>query len=229
MKRRTGRASSPEHQQDLRQMIITAAREQFRRHGYEGVSMRKVASLVGYTAGAIYRYFPDKESLLRHIWEDELRWNSAYVRGAVDQAKQPIDKVRQIFLAYLRYWLQHADNFRVVYSGSPAEVTREDARHETFGFNYSTDDYNGFKAILEGVIKDAPNAPRNIDMAMQALLAGVHGVVAMKLSPSQFPWFDAEKMGRLIVDSMLAGWGVRTAGVERRIKQTDHNLALQKQ
>jgi AcrR family transcriptional regulator len=206
-RRRARRASSRETQEDLKQRIIAAAREQFRVHGYEGVSMRKVAALVGYTAGAIYRYFPDKQSLLRHVWEDDLRWHSAYVRGAVDQAKQPIEKVRQIFLAYLRYWNQHPDNFRVVFSGTSTDVTREDARHERRTFDYATDDYNTFRALLATVLADAPHAPHNADLAMQILLASVHGIIALKHSPSQFPWFDVEEMGSIAVDSILSGWG----------------------
>jgi AcrR family transcriptional regulator len=210
-RRRARRASSRETQEDLRQRIIAAAREQFRLHGYDGVSMRKVATIVGYTAGAIYRYFPDKQTLLRHVWEDDLRWHSAYVRGAVDQAKQPIEKVRQIFLGYLRYWNQHPDNFRVVFGGTNSEVNRADARDDLRAFDYATDDYKTFKALLTEVLGTTERAPRDPDLAMQILLAGVHGIVAMKHSPSQFPWFDVEEMGALMVDSILRGWGVTTA------------------
>jgi AcrR family transcriptional regulator len=207
-RRRGRRASSPETQENRRQRIITAAREQFRRYGYEGVSMRKIASLIGYTAGAIYRYFPDKQSLLRHVWEDDFRWQSAYVKGAVDQAKRPLEKTRQIFLAYLRYWDQHPDNFRVVFGGASADVDRQDARNAVHKFDYATEDYAAFRQILGEVIKDAPHAPPNLDLAMQVLLTSTHGIVAMKHSPSQFPWFDVEEMGRVAIDSILRGWGV---------------------
>ena len=207
-RRRGRRASSPETQENRRQRIITAAREQFRRYGYDGVSMRKIASLIGCTAGAIYRYFPDKQSLLRHVWEDDFRWQSAYVKGAVDQAKRPLEKARQIFLAYLRYWDQHPDNFRVVFGGTSAEVDRQDARNAVHKFDYATEDYAAFRQLLGEVIKDAPNAPRDLDLAMQVLLTSAHGIVAMKHSPSQFPWFDVEEMGRIAIDSILRGWGV---------------------
>jgi AcrR family transcriptional regulator len=220
MKRRGRRAFSPETQENRRQRIITAAREQFRRYGYEGVSMRKIASLIGYTAGAIYRYFPDKQSLLRHVWEDDFRWQSAYVKGAVDQAKRPLEKTRQIFLAYLRYWDQHPDNFRVVFAGTITDVDRKDARNAARTFDYATEDYTAFKALLAEVIKDAPHAPRNLDLAMQVLLTSAHGIVAMKHSPSQFPWFDVEEMGRVAVDSILRGWGVTTETSGRKAPST---------
>ncbi|MEQ9180475.1 MAG: helix-turn-helix domain-containing protein, partial [Nitratireductor sp.] len=34
------------------------------RHGYEAVSMRRLAAEVGVQAAALYRYFPTKEELL---------------------------------------------------------------------------------------------------------------------------------------------------------------------
>lgn len=44
--------------------ILAAARAVFIRHGFERATMQEIADEVGLSAGAIYRYFPSKESLI---------------------------------------------------------------------------------------------------------------------------------------------------------------------
>ena len=52
---------------EVREKILDAARDLFVTHGYEGVTMRKVADRIEYSPTAIYLYFADKESLFREI------------------------------------------------------------------------------------------------------------------------------------------------------------------
>ena len=53
--------------------IREAAARLFARHGFEGVSMRRLAEDVGVQAGALYRYFPTKQALLADMMADHLR------------------------------------------------------------------------------------------------------------------------------------------------------------
>lgn len=191
----------------LRQNIIDAARRAFAEESYSGLTMRKIAARVGCTAGAIYLYFPNKEELLRHVWEDEFASLHVYMRGAVDQTRDPVEKVRQIFLAWVRYFLQHADDFRIIFGSQGPSIEREKVDPASI-YGRSTDSYNYFRTMLGEVIATAPRAPKDLDMAMQSLLTATFGVVAMANSPSQFPWFDPEELAELIVDSILAGWGI---------------------
>ena len=118
------RASSLESQESLRQNIIHAARDLFRHHGYEAVSMRRIAARIGYTVSAIYHYFPSKQSVLIHVWDEDLRYFASYVKGAVDQAETPVGKVQMIFMSYIRYWESNPDKFRLLFSPSSG-VDRE--------------------------------------------------------------------------------------------------------
>lgn len=48
---------------NLRDTILEQAVQLFAQSGYDGVSMRAIASSVGVTVAALYYYFPDKEQL----------------------------------------------------------------------------------------------------------------------------------------------------------------------
>jgi len=53
--------------EQLRTLIIDAARELFVSRGVEAVTMREIAKRIGYSATSIYLYLADKEALLRTI------------------------------------------------------------------------------------------------------------------------------------------------------------------
>jgi AcrR family transcriptional regulator len=53
--------------------IRDAAIDLIARHGYEAVSMRRLAAEVGVQAAALYRYFPTKEELLYSLLETHMR------------------------------------------------------------------------------------------------------------------------------------------------------------
>lgn len=62
--------------------IREAAAELIARHGYEAVSMRRLAAQVGVQAAALYRYFPTKEDLLFTLMREHMEaliaaWESA--------------------------------------------------------------------------------------------------------------------------------------------------------
>jgi len=55
--------------EDVKKNIYQAAVSCFKEKGYEKASMREIAKLAGISAGNLYRYFPNKESLFEYIVE----------------------------------------------------------------------------------------------------------------------------------------------------------------
>ncbi|GEM_PF-1069732 len=208
---KASKTPAPASNDGLRQAIIDAARRAFVEESYSGLTMRKIAARVGCTAGAIYGYFASREELLWHVWEREFEKVHVYTMGAVDQAKEPVEKVRQVFLSWARYFISHKEEFRVMFgwgSGSN-NADKVKPRSRESGLNFS---YHYALDLLRVVLKDAPRAPEDIDRALQCLLTATFGVIAMAHSPSQFPWFDPEEMTALSIDSILSGWGIDPRG-----------------
>jgi AcrR family transcriptional regulator len=208
---RTPRLAQQGPHDGLRQNIIEAARQAFADESYAGLTMRKIAARVGCTAGAIYVYFSSREELLRHVWAGEFQKLHVYTLGAVDQAKDPVEKVRQVFLSWVRFFFKHQDDFRIMFgwNTSNAGPDKVQSRSSAVGPNES---YQHFRVLLGDVLATAPRAPADLDMAMQCLLTATFGIVAMVNSPSQFPWFDPEELAALTIDSILGGWGIEVQG-----------------
>lgn len=73
------------------------------RHGYEAVTMRRLASEVGVQAAALYRYFPTKEellfTLLREHMEDLLAsWKAERIGSA-----PPLDRLTRFVDNHIRF------------------------------------------------------------------------------------------------------------------------------
>jgi AcrR family transcriptional regulator len=69
-----------------RAMVLEAARAVFEEHGIEGASIREIARRAGYTPGAIYSYFENKDAIYGALLERSLD----RLNAAVDAA-QPAD------------------------------------------------------------------------------------------------------------------------------------------
>ncbi|MFG1343898.1 TetR/AcrR family transcriptional regulator [Xanthobacter autotrophicus DSM 431] len=64
-------AARPDHRAGQRQRILAAALACFARDGFHGASMQKICTEAGMSPGALYRYFPSKESIIAAIAEGE--------------------------------------------------------------------------------------------------------------------------------------------------------------
>ena len=92
--------------------LLEAGKQEFLEKGFQGASMRGIASRLSVTTGALYRYYTDKESLgnisancdgcmarladmyqdyidgKKEIREINMKFNARYVRGDMDKEEK---------------------------------------------------------------------------------------------------------------------------------------------
>jgi len=71
-----------EHKEQSRTKILEAARQLFRRHGFEGASIDQVMGAAGLTRGAFYAHFDSKEDLMQQVLAIEAGLVQALHRAA---------------------------------------------------------------------------------------------------------------------------------------------------
>ncbi|MFA7386416.1 MAG: helix-turn-helix domain-containing protein, partial [Thiohalobacteraceae bacterium] len=72
MPARTHPLSAPDRSLARRDQIRTAAADCFRRHGFHGTSVAKIAKAAGMSVGHIYHYFENKEAIIADIVAQDL-------------------------------------------------------------------------------------------------------------------------------------------------------------
>ncbi len=83
--------------------IRGAAVDLIARHGYEAVSMRRLAAAVGVKAAALYRYFPTKEDLLLALMEGHMRDLAASWEAARPVSNDPAARLAAFVEHHIRF------------------------------------------------------------------------------------------------------------------------------
>ncbi|MGQ9802164.1 MAG: TetR/AcrR family transcriptional regulator [Candidatus Saccharicenans sp.] len=86
---------------DLRFRILEGSRELFFKYGYSRLSMDELAEDLGISKATIYRYFPDKEALLRAVMAETREWILAELQKIVRNDRL---LVKDRLTAYLEFF-----------------------------------------------------------------------------------------------------------------------------
>ena len=87
-----------------RALMLDAARSVFQRLGIEGASIREIAKEAGYTPGAIYSYFENKEAIYSALLAESLERLNAEVDAAGASATSPADLLKAKASAWFGFY-----------------------------------------------------------------------------------------------------------------------------
>ncbi|MFO0914238.1 MAG: TetR/AcrR family transcriptional regulator [Pirellulales bacterium] len=189
-----------------RERILGAAVELLLAEGVDGFSMRKLAQRIGYTPTAIYLYFPDKETLLGEVVETQF----VHFRQALEsmgRTEDPILRLRNMGLAFVRFGLQHPDHYRFMFLTPLNSIPK--GRIVEKG-NPSQDCYAFLVATVAEGLAAGRFRPELTDahQLAQMFFSAVHGVVALHIVKGEDDWVEwrpvTEKVHRML-DALLRG------------------------
>lgn len=191
------------HERDreaLRRAILDAARELFVNHGYENVSMRKIAERIEYSPAAIYSYFPSKDDILIALAEEGVRLFSDLSIGPLE-GLPAIERLRRVVLRLYRFSIEHPQYFALMFvDRTVPRISRESER-----FAFAREARLQLIAELEqaadeGVFPKATPAAT----AFRILTMGVLGVAVMRLS-GRLPAEHSDALVDDVLNVTLAG------------------------
>ena len=186
----------------LESAVVDASLKLFAEGGYEAVSMRKLAAEVGVAPMSLYRYFPSKAHLMRHIWKDILAQAVARATVAASAARDPASTLKDFLNAFLDYWLDNADHYWVVFA------SRDDAN--TLSVNADAPalkpDLRGLLAEL-GRLLDGLHAPLALPAAerqhlVEDIVCHVLGFLAAVLGLAMCPPTEVHRLKGRTVDGI---------------------------
>lgn len=118
---------TPERRREMtRRHLLDAAAAEFAAKGFHGASLDAVAKAAGFTKGAVYSNFENKEALFLAVLDDRLTYElDAVTRGILDDESPPdehFDRIQQtaaqlnrddawgvLFLEFVVYALRHPE------------------------------------------------------------------------------------------------------------------------
>ncbi len=102
---KTGAVRGRQAAEETRRIILDAAYSLFEEKGYDGTTMRELASRAGVALGTIFRHFQDKQSLLVAAFDDDLgavigdAFKSMPQSGIIDQLLHITRRIYEFYAA----------------------------------------------------------------------------------------------------------------------------------
>jgi len=100
--------------QQLRTLIIDAARELFVARGVEAVTMREIAKRINYSATSIYLHFADKEAVLRAILDVDMLALATSLNSIL-QILDPVERMQALGYGYAEFALSFPNHYRLMF------------------------------------------------------------------------------------------------------------------
>jgi AcrR family transcriptional regulator len=194
--------------QRMRERVLDAARELFAVHGYEAVTMRKIAERIEYTTTMIYQHFPDKETLIREIVAHDFQSFAQEFRRCA-QIEDPIARILAMAKVFVDFGVQRPNHYRLMFMSPPSSEVKR-ANLDAIRADPAEDVYTFFKAAIEearhsGLLRSDLDDP---ELLVQSLWSGMHGVVSLHIAKGKDPWIEWRSLDRissLLVELLLRG------------------------
>ena len=183
--------------------ILDAARELFVTHGYQEVSIRKIAEKIEYSPAAIYSYFPSKDDIFFALAEEGFRLLFSYgasPRAAV--AGDPMDAIRAMFWRYYEFSKEHPEYFALMFLDR--SVPRISKNWNRFGF-VGEMRHEMVLRIQQAVDAGAFPAGTEPNAVFRVLLTSLHGAATMKLCDRLAFGESADALARITLETALLG------------------------
>jgi AcrR family transcriptional regulator len=195
-----------QHKQELRRVILDAAREIFAREGYESFSMRRLATTIEYSPGSIYLHFKNKEELFETLVEESFeRLLQALKKikngGAEDD---PAETLKKGMRAYVDFGLRNPNDYRFAFLLRRPVVKRPYRVHPAF---------DTMRYMVGRCVEEKRFRAVDVETTSQALWAAIHGITSLLIQRPTFPWVGKKQVIEQVidnaVDSLMAAPGAR--------------------
>jgi AcrR family transcriptional regulator len=182
---------------ERRAVIASAARTLFAEEGYASISIRRVADAAGMTPMTLYTYFASKADLLRHLWSDVIVDLFDALDEAAARERSPRKRLLEISSAYVRYWVDHPDHYRMVF------MTEGVSQPEVSVFVANDDIGKRFALFQNCIVAATTSSPQKASLHTDVVICSLQGIAHNHITISGYPWPEPERLVEALVTALI--------------------------
>jgi AcrR family transcriptional regulator len=184
----------------VRRAILDAARHLFIKGGYGNVPIRRISSHIGYSAAALYRYFPTKDDIFNALAEEGLQLLMRSETSPSPPGTSPLMRLRHIISGAFDFAKAYPEYYYLLFldrSTPRLKLESLDAFRHPMRPHLSE--------ILDDCV-DAGELKRGLDTwtVYNVIWTTMHGASAQYVC-DRFPPFDPDEYARVMADLVIAG------------------------
>ena len=187
--------------EQLRQQILSAARELFVNEGYENVSMRKIANKIEYSPTTIYLHFTDKADLLDSVCKETLLNLLNTLEQLKSDISDPVKTLGKSGRAYIEFGLKYPQDYKLTFVIRPQYQKGLGLDEGSVGekvFDYLREMVS--ECIQQGIFHQT-----DVETTSQVMWSSVHGVTLLLIDFPDFPWTEKDKLIDTVIHTTIKG------------------------
>jgi AcrR family transcriptional regulator len=189
-------------QAEFYEHLVQTSLQLFSEGGYEAISMRRLASEVGIPPMSLYRYFPTKAHLIRHVWDHILERALHHSMRDDKRTRSPLERLRAFIDGFLGYWLEHRDHYWVVFA----------VRDNLGGLHTEEDVYvlgpnpleilQTLESLFDACLTKRPLPPSQRKAALDLILCKTLGFLLGTIGLASLRWTDLQLLKEQLLDDI---------------------------
>jgi AcrR family transcriptional regulator len=184
------------HKEELRTVILNAARDIFVREGYESFSMRKLARKIEYSPGSIYLHFKNKQELFDCLVEESFARLLKTLMDLRNETKwqDPVEELKRGLRAYVEFGLRNPNDYRFAFMLKPPVEEHPYKVHAAF---------DALRHIVRRCVEEKRFRPLDVETTSQALWSSIHGITSLLIQRPAFPWVSKNKLVAQVISTAI--------------------------
>lgn len=158
--------------EETRNNILEAAHAIVKEEGWQGLSMRKIADKIEYTAPIIYEYFSNKEAILLELTTKGFLKLTGELEKAKADHEKPEEQLEAMWMAYWNFAFTDTEMYQLMYGVQMSCCTERCSTQEG--------PYKLFTATIAEIMKK-DSTVENIKQKYFTFFSVIHGLIAINI------------------------------------------------
>lgn len=159
--------------EETRKNILDAAYSIVKEEGWQGLSMRKIADKIEYTAPIIYEYFSNKEAILLELTGRGFIKLTNELEKAKNKYENPEEQLEAMWMAYWDFAFTDTEMYQVMFGVQMSCCTERCSASEA--------PYKLFVAVIAEIMKNSKPSDEVIKQKYFTFFSVIHGLISINI------------------------------------------------
>lgn len=165
--------------EELKSLILRAAKKLFVEKGVEQTTIRKIASEVEYSVGTVYVYYKDKNDILHDLHTQGFQQLGGEMRVLFNVA-DPMERLKALGRVYLQFALDNPDMYDLMFT-LKAPMDFLDSVHKE-EWNEGKGTFDVLRATVNHCMEKGHFKGHQLEPLSFAIWSAVHGMASLHIS-----------------------------------------------